>query len=118
MKIKMPAFIDVRCAKCGRKYGWFGEIMDQPNCPKCGHPPDKEKLKTDEAHFKEIEELLLSRPHKNIARKQRKLAGLTIGQASKLLEIDVLQLAAIERGEVELTEDIKNMMSQIYQVGK
>ena len=35
----MPGFIDVRCRKCKRKIGWFGEIADQPACPHCGAPP-------------------------------------------------------------------------------
>lgn len=34
----MPAFVDMRCDRCGKKYGYFGEVKDA-KCPHCGAVP-------------------------------------------------------------------------------
>lgn len=37
-------FHDATCPDCRERIGWFGKLTDKPDCPKCGHKPDKEKL--------------------------------------------------------------------------
>jgi endogenous inhibitor of DNA gyrase (YacG/DUF329 family) len=38
----MAAFVDVRCGKCGKRYGWHGSAQDDPGCPKCQQTVDLE----------------------------------------------------------------------------
>lgn len=40
----MKGMMDVSCAKCRRRIGWFGDFTDQPACPRCGHRPTTEAL--------------------------------------------------------------------------
>lgn len=56
----MSAFNDGRCASCGRRMGWQGELKDKPACPKCGHKPTQ----------KEIAELLETEKELEKARKE------------------------------------------------
>ena len=46
----MPAFYDARCKKCDKKFGWTGQLIDRPPCPRCGDkgPPLSELKKTQE----------------------------------------------------------------------
>ncbi len=57
----MASFIDVSCPKCGRKYGWFGEMKDRPKCPKCGHqvPYDPEEEKKFQSALDELRDKML-----------------------------------------------------------
>lgn len=41
---KPMAFNDGRCAKCGCRIGWQGNITDKPSCSKCGHKPTAEEI--------------------------------------------------------------------------
>lgn len=43
----MSAFNDATCGRCGRRFGWTGEMKDRPKCPRCGHRPPQKEL--DEA---------------------------------------------------------------------
>lgn len=40
----MNAHIDVSCEKCGRRFGWFGLVKDQPRCPRCHYRPAQSDL--------------------------------------------------------------------------
>lgn len=55
----MASFIDATCTKCGRKYGWCGEMKDRPKCPKCGHlePYDP----SDDKMIDEMRDFLLNK---------------------------------------------------------
>jgi uncharacterized protein (DUF983 family) len=35
---------DATCPKCGKRFGWVGELTDKPPCPRCGHEDDPEEL--------------------------------------------------------------------------
>jgi PHP family Zn ribbon phosphoesterase len=60
----MPAFFDATCAKCRRKFGWSGELKDQPPCPKCGHV---NKINDqDRKALEEFEKLLEERMLKDV----------------------------------------------------
>ena len=39
------SFIDATCPKCSKRFGWTGNLVDKPPCPKCGWKDDPEKLK-------------------------------------------------------------------------
>lgn len=54
----MPSFIDVCCPKCGKKYGWFGEMSNRPPCPKCKHQVPYDPDDPDEKEMRAFEELL------------------------------------------------------------
>jgi hypothetical protein len=57
----MAAFIDFTCAKCKKRYGWCGEITDQPPCPSCGHKPDATKLSKDQLELDRFRNFLSER---------------------------------------------------------
>lgn len=45
------AMIDVRCRKCGEKFGWRGRFADAPPCPKCGAPVDPDEAARNDAEL-------------------------------------------------------------------
>ena len=61
----MPAFIDARCAKCGERVGWFGELPDMPACSRCGYKPDKEAFASDQKELDEFRERLRKKVRKD-----------------------------------------------------
>lgn len=60
----MPALIDARCVKCGKRFGWPGEMKDMPPCPKCGYRPDLTELEADQKMLDQLEEEILARKNK------------------------------------------------------
>jgi predicted nucleic acid-binding Zn-ribbon protein len=60
----MPAFNDASCPKCGRRFGWVGEMIDRPPCPKCGHQIPKEELQEADEEMEKFRQLLRDRKAK------------------------------------------------------
>ena len=52
--------MDTTC-KCGKRFGWQGDLTDMPPCPRCGNRPDAESLANDEAELRRFEDYLLTR---------------------------------------------------------
>lgn len=48
------AFMDATCEKCGRRIGWFGNMVDRPPCERCGHLPEREALEDADAQLEAI----------------------------------------------------------------
>ncbi len=50
------SFFDATCPKCKKRFGWSGELIDKPTCPKCGHrddPAGLQKAADEMAKWKE-----------------------------------------------------------------
>ena len=117
----MSAMMDARCEKCGKRFGWSGEVADRPPCPRCGHQIDPAKLAADQAVFDEFRELLLRHPRNANAtelRKQRTAAGLTVGQAVAETGIVLARLLDLEQGRKRPTEDEAARLAKAYGVGE
>jgi hypothetical protein len=94
--------IDLRCTQCGKRYGFKHRAGFPPRpCPKCGHPADPVSFRKDIAVIADFERLL-ALPLDQITpedwRKARESAGLTLGQAEKLLGYPRRVLIALEAG--------------------
>ena len=116
----MNAMIDVSCPKCGRRFGWCGEMINRPPCPRCGHQLPREELEKADAEMKAMQEMLLTHPRDasaDMRRKQRIAAGLTLMQAAKLLGLSMTELSRIERGVMLPDETLLAKMSEVYGVG-
>jgi len=113
----MTAFCDATCPKCKRRYGWHGEVIDWPPCPHCGHRVDPEIIKRDADEIADFKALLAERPLKTSAPKrvkQRQAAGLSFGQAVKILGIHPIELKMIETGEIDPLPDLEKRMIEAY----
>src|SRR4051794_15854977 len=113
----MPAMIDVSCRKCGKRYGFTGRLTDCPACPKCGAEPDRARLESDQKHLDELRALMRARPTRANCSRQRTAAGLSLGQAAKLLGIEPRALADVENGRAYLSADLAAGMAEVYDVG-
>lgn len=113
----MSATIDASCPKCGKRFGWCGKLTDMPNCPRCGREPDRAKLAADQAEMDAFQQLLLTRPNASVCRKQRVAAGLTLGQAAKLLGVEPRLLADVEHGRAEMPPGLAEAMGKAYDCG-
>jgi DNA-binding XRE family transcriptional regulator len=115
------AFIDVSCAKCGKKFGWFGLVVERPPCPRCGDRPAPADLERDQAAMNDFRELLAELRQANPGwdqwRKARIAAGLTLRQAARLLEVAPMTLSEIERGENRPSEALTARMIRCYEGG-
>lgn len=114
----MATFYDASCDKCGRRFGWQGELTDRPNCPRCGHrPPDKE-LADAQAKMDDFERMLIELRQANPGwdkwQKARVAAGLTLRQAAKLLEVAPQTLCDIEQGRQKPSEALAKRMGECY----
>lgn len=116
----MPSMIDVRCAACGKRYGFCGEMTDQPNCPKCGKEPNRAELEKVQAQMDEAERLMLLHPKDakpNDLQRQRVQAGLTLRQAAEQLRVEARLLADLENGRCELSAELAQSMGKLYDCG-
>ena len=59
------AFIDATCKSCRKRIGYFGRVVDQPACPRCGHKPDRVDLERDQAEMNNFRELLFEIRQRN-----------------------------------------------------
>lgn len=110
----MSAMMDATCP-CGKRIGWRGDAVDRPACPRCGHRPDQAVLEADDRTLQETMALLTTPPTSATCRRQREIAGLTPGQAAKLLGIIPAQLADYEAGEgTRIPEEIAAKMAEVY----
>ena len=112
----MP-MIDLRCAACGKRYGYAGEPADRVPCPRCGHEPDPTAAAHDQAILDEFRELLHEwRDRKTLVKpgRQRMAAGLTRGQAAKVLGVSREALADIEEGRAGLSAELAKAMAAAY----
>lgn len=116
----MPSMIDVRCAACGKRYGFCGEMIDQPPCPKCGREPDRAEIAKVQAQMDEAQRLMLLHPRDakpNDLQRQRVQAGLTLHQAARQLGIEARLLADYENGRTQLSAELAQTMAELYQCG-
>lgn len=115
----MRAFIDATCPKCKRHIGWYGDAKDRPACA-CGHQVPREQLEGDAAKLDDFRRLLATSPHKadgETLRKQRLAAGLTLGQAVKVLGVQGLTLSglsAVEQGLEKPSRILAAAMVEAY----
>jgi DNA-binding XRE family transcriptional regulator len=113
----MPAMIDVRCRHCRKRYGYCGEPRDCPACPYCSAEPDRAALDHDQEQMDEFRTWLSEwKDRKKLARpgRVRMAAGLSLGQAAKLLGVGRELLAKVETGEVEPSADLTARMAETY----
>lgn len=99
----MSAMIDATCPKCRAHIGWYGEVTDRPACHRCGHQVPREQLESDKAKMDEFRAMMAASPHKAdgaTLRKQRLAAGLTLGQAVKVLGVPGLTLTMLSNIEI------------------
>lgn len=54
----MSSFNDATCPKCGKRFGWQGNMVDKPQCPKCGHTDDPAELAEADAEMERIKKEL------------------------------------------------------------
>jgi endogenous inhibitor of DNA gyrase (YacG/DUF329 family) len=97
----MTAFLDDRCPKCGKRFGWRGRAADRPACPKCGHQVPAADLAAADAELDAFRRLLATHPRNATAtelRGQRVAAGLTVGQAVGQTGIPLGRLLELEGG--------------------
>lgn len=57
----MPAHNRVSCPKCGRRFGFFGELKECPPCPGCKHQIPLDSWEHDEKIMREAEQSLIDR---------------------------------------------------------
>lgn len=113
----MPGFFDASCPKCGKRFGWSGEITNRPPCPRCGHQIDMAALEADQKEMEAFRDLLLSKPTAELCGKQRVAAGLSLRTAAKLLGVTPSLLSDIENGRTELSAEMAQKMASMYDVG-
>ena len=110
--------IDARCPKCRHWFGWAGRGLDAPPCPRCGHRIPDTDLEHDQVEIENFRQLLRERPDRTGAKefwnRARFAAGLTHGQASKILGIGVGDLIAISEGRAEPLSWLAKRMRELY----
>lgn len=105
---RMSAFIEATCPQCDGPIGWFGQMVDRPKCPVCGHSYTQETLRNLDAKMHEAEAKLLdalgNSPGREL-RKQRNVAGMTLFDAATAVGVTLTQFSAWERNEGEMTTE-------------
>jgi DNA-binding XRE family transcriptional regulator len=111
---------DVRCSGCGKRYGFAAEAVTAcPPCPRCHAGPDRSALEADQAKIDEFREFLREwkdRGRLNRPGRIRVAAGLSFGQAVRLLGVDAQALRDIEAGRAEPSADLAAKMAETYGV--
>jgi len=110
----MPSMIDASCPKCGRRFGWCGELRDKPPCPRCGHRDDPAELAAAQAKMDRLKELAVSNPTADLCREQRVQSGLSLRQAAKILGVDPRRLSDVEHGREPLWDELAKAMAEAY----
>jgi DNA-binding XRE family transcriptional regulator len=112
------AFIDAVCRSCRKRFGWFGRIVDQPACPRCGRKPDRASLERDQAQMDGFRQLLAeareANPNWERWREARLAAGLTLRQAAGMFDVSPSTLSAIEQGHYKPSEGLAATMARCY----
>jgi hypothetical protein len=55
---------DMKCSRCGKRYGWLGDPQDIPPCPICSYRPDPEAIQHDAEIIREFQDFLRARHNK------------------------------------------------------
>lgn len=73
----MAGFFDATCPKCGKRFGWSGELVERPPCPGCGHAIPAEELKAgeDALAIAEMQALLTRRRKDRFHGRGRRVTG-------------------------------------------
>lgn len=113
--------IDVRCAVCGRTYGfvWVEGAPPKP-CTYCGAAPS-EQMVADMRHVAEMVALLDKHADGMTPAeltRARVAAGLTLGQAAKILGLTPEQLADVENGDRKLDQRLAVAIDNAYLLAK
>lgn len=106
----MPAFIDATCQRCGRRFGWMGELTNPaPACPGCGFSGklDRNKRKTVESQPPQ------PRTPDGFFMARRR-AGLSFWQAAEALTVSQDELMRIEDGRADPGEQVLARMKEAY----
>lgn len=118
MATETKAFIDASCRRCHARIGWYGTVLEQPACHRCGWKPNPETLMADHEEMVNFRELLAelrqANPRWDKWQKARVAAGLTLRQAAKLLDVAPTTLSEIERGENRPSEALAARMARCY----
>jgi DNA-binding XRE family transcriptional regulator len=89
-----------------------------PDCPRCGAKPDRVALERDQYEMDQFRELLAEMkeriPGWSRWRKVRIAAGLTLGQAARLLGVERMTLGLIEQGEASALPSLAKSMATCY----
>lgn len=113
-----PCFIDASCPRCKAHIGWYGTVLDHPECHRCGYQPGMGKMKHDQEEMDSFWELLnelrQANPSWDKWRKARVAAGLTLRQAAKILEVTPTDLSKIEQGQSKPSESLAARMASCY----
>lgn len=115
----MMGMYDTSCTACRRAIGWSGERRNQPRCA-CGHRPSQEWLDAEQARLEEIHRLVNTPCEEADAaqlREQRRLSGLSVGQAAREAGIDATLIRGFEAGTAEPTPEEARKLSEAYGVG-
>jgi DNA-binding transcriptional regulator YiaG len=95
-------------------------VRDRPDCPRCFAKPDPAALESDAAKIDDFRRLIALKPAEaapSDLKKMRVQAGLTLGQAARLLGIERATLAACEAGLTQLGQEEASKMSELYECG-
>jgi DNA-binding transcriptional regulator YiaG len=116
----VKGMMDATCP-CGKRIGWYGSAADRPACPRCGHQVPKEELAALDAKLDEMRRLCDLHPKDaspaDLAA-MRKMAGLSIGQVAKLLDLyDRIEPVEWEAGRRRPSAEQCDRLSEIYQCG-
>ena len=80
----MGALVDATCPKCRKRFGWAGEMIDRPPCPRCGHQLPLEELKAADEEMEVFRQQLLSRKENRDRGTDRKNQGSEYGLPPEL----------------------------------
>lgn len=69
----MPAFVDGTCPKCQMRFGWSGDMIDRPPCPKCGHQLPREELLAVDKELQAAEDEIIAFHERRRAKKLKDL---------------------------------------------
>ena len=110
-------FFDASCPQCRRRFGWHGRIGDRPSCPHCGHKPAQATLDRVALRVEEFKLLMRTHPAKATGKQlaaQRAAAGLTLGQAARILGVERIHLCQIEEDVATLPPELAERMIEAY----
>jgi DNA-binding transcriptional regulator YiaG len=115
--------IDATCPKCKKRIGWQGSMLDQPACPRCGTQAQVEDLSALQQLLDQDHRLIATHPRDASPRDlqtMRVMAGLSLGQAARLIGIERRDLERFEAGDMELKDfpQFADRMAEIYQCGE
>lgn len=127
----MPAFVDITCTRCGRRYGYLGEPASPPPCTHCGYVPpvssadvaaveDFKRQLVRLADEKTVKMAMARATAPNVSghklQRLRLDACLTFGQVARGSGIAVERIAAFEGDRVKPTPEELLRIMQVFQL--